>query len=154
MKLYCRSLFESLGDFFSGALGNALNSALSTALSTALNSAGRALIGCLLLLACHLSQAEEVLNIEGGAVTGNREQPKVLYIIPWQAPEGKTDLNQPITSQIKGMLEPIDRAVTLRDIENYRKFSTAQTQPVKSTANNATATITTTSTDIQTDGRN
>ena len=136
MKLYSQSLFAWLGGL------------------------KIAIVGCLILIVCQLSQAEEVLNIEGGAVTGNREQPKVLYIIPWQAPDGKTDLNQPITSQFKGMLEPIDRAVTLRDIENYRKFSTAQTQSVKSTANNATATITTvspentTSTDIQTDGRN
>ncbi len=68
------------------------------------------------------SFAEEVLNIEGGRITGNREQPKVLYIIPWRQPEGASVLDRPIVSQVENVLAPIDRGVALRKINYYQRL--------------------------------
>lgn len=39
----------------------------------------------LLLAAYQASATEEVLHLDS-AIIGNQEQPKVLYIVPWQSP--------------------------------------------------------------------
>ena len=74
------------------------------------------------LLISGVLSAGEVLNIQGGKITGNREQPKVLYIIPWQQPEGSANLERPVMTQINNVLNPIDRSYTLREIDYYQRI--------------------------------
>ena len=66
--------------------------------------------------------AGEVLNIEGGTITGNREQPKVLYIIPWQQPQSSTNLSSSLVTQASSALRPIERGQLLREVDNYNRI--------------------------------
>ena len=75
-----------------------------------------------LLLAFSISfsvvHAEDKLKMDGTAIIGNQELPKVLYIVPWKKSE-VPDMNQPpLESLIDEALQPIDREVFQRQV-NY-----------------------------------
>ncbi|VAW92172.1 hypothetical protein MNBD_GAMMA23-227 [hydrothermal vent metagenome] len=66
-----------------------------------------------------ISQAEDRLNLDGTAIIGNQELPKVLYIVPWKKSE-VPDMNQPpLESLIDEALQPIDREVFRRQVNYY-----------------------------------
>ncbi len=87
-------------------------------------NAVRCLMSCLLVLSCASLVAQEssdkVLNLES-TFQGNREQPRVLYIVPWQQPGGPPELERPISGDIDQLFEPIDRASFQRELK-YIKF--------------------------------
>ena len=58
----------------------------------------------------------------GTQVTGNQEQPKVLYIVPWQAPDGPDVLYRDISSRIDDLLEPLDRDSFRRELDLRQQF--------------------------------
>lgn len=58
----------------------------------------------------------------GTQVTGNQEQPKVLYIVPWQAPDGPDVLYRDISSRIDNLLEPLDRDSFRRELDLRQQF--------------------------------
>jgi len=63
--------------------------------------------------------AEDQLNMDGTAIIGNQELPKVLYIVPWKKSE-VPDMNQPpLESLIDEALQPIDREVFQRQVNYY-----------------------------------
>lgn len=68
----------------------------------------------------HAQDDDKVLNLEG-TFQGNREQPKVLYIVPWQQPGGPPELERPISGDIDQLFEPIDRTSFQRELK-YIKF--------------------------------
>lgn len=59
------------------------------------------------------------LNLDTTVVTGNRELPKVLYIVPWK----KSDLGdlpaQPFNTLLDEALAPVDRDVFRREVTYY-----------------------------------
>ena len=59
------------------------------------------------------------LNLDTTVVTGNRELPKVLYIVPWK----KSDLGelpaQPFNTLLDEALTPLDRDVFRREVTYY-----------------------------------
>ena len=63
--------------------------------------------------------AEDVLNLEG-TFKGNREQPKVLYIVPWQAPGSTADLERPLEGQLQGLFQPMDRNSFRRELKYFK----------------------------------
>ena len=63
---------------------------------------------------------DKVLNLES-TFQGNREQPRVLYIVPWQQPDGPPELERPISGDIDQLFEPIDRTSFQRELK-YIKF--------------------------------
>jgi hypothetical protein len=73
------------------------------------------------------------LNLDTTVVTGNRELPKVMYIVPWK----KSDLGnlpaQPFNTLLDEALTPIDRDVFRREVTYYGAVSapadTAAPQP-------------------------
>lgn len=67
-----------------------------------------------------VAQDDKVLNLEG-TFQGNREQPRVLYIVPWQQPGGPPELERPISGEINQLFEPIDRDSFERELK-YIKF--------------------------------
>lgn len=72
---------------------------------------------CCLILVCLGSStilAEEVIEIQGMSVKGNAEQPKVLYLVPWQATANPQDKDHPPTSKIEG-------GVTFIEPEQFQK---------------------------------
>lgn len=63
--------------------------------------------------------AEDKLNMDGTAIIGNQELPKVLYIVPWKKSE-VPEMNQPpLESLIDEALQPIDREVFQRQVNYY-----------------------------------
>jgi hypothetical protein len=59
------------------------------------------------------------LQLDTTVVTGNRELPKVLYIVPWK----KADLGelpaQPFNTLLDEVLSPVDRDVFRREVTYY-----------------------------------
>ena len=64
------------------------------------------------------------LDLDTTIVTGNRELPKVLYIVPWK----KADLGelpaQPFNTLLDEVLTPVDRDVFRREVTYYGVVST------------------------------
>ncbi len=52
-------------------------------------------------------------------ITGNQEQPKVLYIVPWQPPGNADQLMQPIKPMLDDVFAPVDREEFQRELK-YR----------------------------------
>ena len=72
-----------------------------------------------------LSSRNDRLNLDTTVVTGNRELPKVLYIVPWK----KSDLGelpaQPFNTLLDEALTPVDRDVFRREVTYYGAVSGA-----------------------------
>jgi hypothetical protein len=59
------------------------------------------------------------IELESSAVTGNRELPKVLYIVPWKKADMGDLIGRPANSLIDEVLAPVDRDVFKRQLEYY-----------------------------------
>lgn len=69
----------------------------------------------------NLSWAKEVTL--GATVTGNQEQPKVLYIVPWKTPSATQSQYQPLNSQLKSVFTHVDRRELSRQIDYFKLLS-------------------------------
>jgi hypothetical protein len=67
------------------------------------------------------------LDLDTTVVTGNRELPKVLYIVPWK----KADIGdlpaQPFNTLLDEVLTPVDRDVFRREVTYYEAVSSGGT---------------------------
>ncbi|MBI1195912.1 MAG: hypothetical protein GC138_08705 [Gammaproteobacteria bacterium] len=63
--------------------------------------------------------AVEPIGIEGTTIIGNRELPKVLYIVPWKHAEPGNLVVRPFSSLYDQTLEPVDREVLLRRLDYF-----------------------------------
>ena len=63
--------------------------------------------------------AQERLEMEGTEITGNKELPRVLYIVPWKSVERFEIESPPITSIMDEKLTPIERASFKRNIHYH-----------------------------------
>ena len=52
-------------------------------------------------------------------ITGNRELPKVLYIVPWQKADPGDLMGKPINTLLDEVLAPIDREEFIRQVDYY-----------------------------------
>ena len=72
---------------------------------------------------------QERLEMQGTAITGNKELPKVLYIVPWKSVERFDISTPPITSIMDQELVPIERASFKRTVHYHDAiFATAKTE--------------------------
>lgn len=76
----------------------------------------------------HAASAQEAVINMGSTVKGNQEQPKVLYIVPWKAPEGPSALYQTIDSQLEAVFSHVDRAEFRRQLKYIEHMSAKQTK--------------------------
>ena len=60
------------------------------------------------------STAKDRLDLDTTQITGNRELPKVLYIVPWRSAELGDLVGRPVNSLLDEVLEPVDRDVFRR----------------------------------------
>jgi hypothetical protein len=58
--------------------------------------------------------AKDRLDLDSTEITGNRELPSVLYIVPWRSAELGDLVGRPVNSLLDEVLEPVDRDVFRR----------------------------------------
>jgi len=90
-------------------------------------------IGCLVAPAFGQDRAE----IDPTKIIGNRELPKVLYIVPWKKPLPGDMAGRPPVSVIDEALAPVDRDVFRRQVR-YDKLEQEHAAAVASPAAAAT----------------
>ena len=71
-----------------------------------------------LALAASAACAQDRADIDRTRVIGNRELPKVLYIVPWKKPPAGELSGKPVQSVLDDLLGPVDRDVFRRHV-NY-----------------------------------
>jgi hypothetical protein len=59
------------------------------------------------------------LELDPTDITGNRELPKVLYIVPWKRSDLGDLLGKPVNSLLDDVLQPLDRDVFQRENRYY-----------------------------------
>jgi hypothetical protein len=73
--------------------------------------------------------AQEKLEMRGTEITGNKELPRVLYIVPWKSAERFEMSTPPITSIMDQKLGPIERASFKRTVHYHDAiFAKAKTE--------------------------
>ncbi len=79
-----------------------------------------ALTALLPILSLHVQAEEPTLKLNT-TIKGNIEQPKVLYIMPWQAKTpSKVDLNEAFTPNLTTLIAPIEGEQFDEEVE-YRR---------------------------------
>lgn len=73
-----------------------------------------------------LAQAQERSNVDGPAILGNQELPKVLYIVPWKKPVQSEVAGKGFVSVVNEDLVPIDREVFLRQVQFQSQLQARQ----------------------------
>ena len=68
-------------------------------------------------LCCAPALAQDRAAIDRAQIIGNRELPKVLYIVPWKKPLPGDLAGRPVTSVLDEALAPIDRDVFRRQLQ-------------------------------------
>lgn len=64
-------------------------------------------------------RAMDELLLERTEVTGNRELPKVLYIVPWQKSDPGALMGKPVNTLLDEVLAPLDREEFIRQVDYY-----------------------------------
>jgi hypothetical protein len=65
-------------------------------------------------------KALDRLELDTTQITGNRELPKVLYIVPWKRADLGDLVGKPVNSLLDEVLTPVDRDVFKRENRYYR----------------------------------
>ena len=93
----------------------------------------------LVLLALALSagaaSAQDRADIDRTQIIGNRELPKVLYIVPWKKPPPGDLSGKPVNSVLDDLMAPLDRDVFRRHVNYDQQLGT----PKPATAGTAAA---------------
>ena len=76
--------------------------------------------------------AQDRADIDRTQIIGNRELPKVLYIVPWKKPIPGEMSGRPVASVLDEALAPVDRDVFRRQVQYD-----AQLAPATPTAKSA-----------------
>jgi len=69
--------------------------------------------------------AEDRANVDRTQIIGNRELPKVLYIVPWKQPGPGELAAHPLHSVLDEALAPLDRDVFRREVAYHGAIETA-----------------------------
>jgi hypothetical protein len=70
-----------------------------------------------LMVGAVAAQAQDRADIDRTQIIGNRELPKVLYIVPWKKPLPGTLQGRPVQSVLDETLAPVDREVFRRQVD-------------------------------------
>lgn len=80
--------------------------------------------------------AQDRAEIDRTRITGNRELPKVLYIVPWKKPLPGELAGRPPVSVLDEALAPLDRDVVRREVR-YDTLTRAKATTDKAAATSA-----------------
>jgi hypothetical protein len=75
------------------------------------------------------AQAADRADLEGTQITGSRELPKVLYIVPWKQPLPTDLVGRPAQSLLDEALAPVDREVFRREVQYHALLEEVSTSP-------------------------
>ena len=64
--------------------------------------------------------AQDRLELDATQITGNRELPRVLYVVPWKRPDLGDLSGRPANSLLDEVLAPVDRDVFRRQNRYYQ----------------------------------
>ena len=70
-----------------------------------------------------------VLALGASDITGNKELPKVMVIVPWKDSLGAGGVIKPADSLLDDVLQPVDRGVFQRQIRYYGQLAPAAAGP-------------------------
>ena len=73
-----------------------------------------------------------VLALGATDITGNKELPKVMVIVPWKGSAGADGVMKPTDSLLDEVLEPVDRGVFQRQIHYYGQLDAGAARPAGS----------------------
>ena len=65
------------------------------------------------------SGAKDRLELQATQITGNRELPRVMYVVPWKHPDPGDLSGRPANSLLDEVLAPVDRDVFQRQNRYY-----------------------------------
>lgn len=65
------------------------------------------------------AKAQDRLDLETTQITGNRELPKVMVVVPWKRSDIGDLVGRPVNSLVDEVLQPVDREVFRREIDYY-----------------------------------
>jgi hypothetical protein len=85
------------------------------------------------LCAASVAFAQDRADIDRTQIIGNRELPKVLYIVPWKKPVPGELSGRPAVSVLDEVLAPVDRDVFRRQVRYGAQQSAAAAAPVAAT---------------------
>jgi hypothetical protein len=67
--------------------------------------------------------AVDRLELETTQITGNRELPKVMVIVPWKRSDIGDLVGRPVNSLVDEALQPVDREVFRREVDYYNALA-------------------------------
>jgi hypothetical protein len=82
-----------------------------------------------LVLAGSAAHAQDRADIDRTQIIGNRELPKVLYIVPWKKPLPGALAGRPLASVLDEALAPLDRDVFARQVNYHGQITTPAKTP-------------------------
>ena len=74
-----------------------------------------------------VEDALDRIKLDSTAITGNRELPKVMSIVPWKSAEPPAGPDRPMGSLIEELLAPVDRDEFRREITYYQGLTSQST---------------------------
>ncbi|MCE4552929.1 hypothetical protein [Pelomonas cellulosilytica] len=87
------------------------------------------LITAALAVAAAAAHAQDRAEIDQTKIIGNRELPKVLYIVPWKKPLPAQLSGKPTASVLDEALAPVDREVFRRQVQYHAQVEAAKAPP-------------------------
>jgi hypothetical protein len=74
------------------------------------------------------NNAADKLQLGTATVTGDREQPKVMYVVPWKRSDIGDLGGKPMNSLVDEILAPVDRDVFKREVRYYQTVKSEASQ--------------------------
>ncbi len=87
------------------------------------------LVALATLLVASTAFAQDRADIDRTQIIGNRELPKVLYIVPWKKPLPGALAGRPLASVLDEALAPVDRDVFARQVNYHGQIKAPATTP-------------------------
>jgi hypothetical protein len=82
-------------------------------------------------VACGAAVAQDRADIDRSQIVGNRELPKVLYIVPWKKPLPGELSGRPVASVLDEAMASIDRDVFRRQLRYDQQLQPPVAAPAK-----------------------
>jgi hypothetical protein len=77
------------------------------------------------------AHADDKADMERTKIIGNRELPKVLYIVPWKKPVPGELPGRPLKSVLDEAMDPIDRDVFRRQVQYEAQIAPPAVKPAQ-----------------------